>query len=69
MEFGPGTWVCGYANDMAGYIPSLRVCEEGGYEGGPHLDKYGRPEWRWAGDSEDKIARTVHQVVKEVKTN
>ena len=65
-EFGPGTWVCGYANDMAAYIPSRRVWEEGGYEGGPHLDEYGRPAWRWAGDVEDRIASTVHRVVGEV---
>ncbi len=62
-EFGPGTWVCGYANDMAAYIPSRRVWEEGGYEGGPHLDEYGRPAWRWAGDVEDRIAGAVHRVV------
>ena len=66
-EFGPGTWVCGYANDMAAYIPSRRVWEEGGYEGGPHLDEYGRPAWRWTGDIEDRIAETVHYLVKEVK--
>lgn len=62
-EFGPATWVCGYANDMAAYIPSRRVWEEGGYEGGPHLDEYGRPAWRWAGDVEDRVVRTVHHVV------
>ena len=66
-EFGPRTWVCGYANDMAAYIPSRRVWEEGGYEGGPHLDEYGRPAWRWAGDIEDRIVRTVHQVVQAVE--
>ncbi len=65
-EFGPGTWVCGYANDMAAYIPSRRVWEEGGYEGGPHLDEYGRPAWRWAGDVEDRIAGAVHRVVERV---
>jgi len=64
-EFGPGTWVCGYANDMAAYIPSRRVWEEGGYEGGPHLDEYGRPAWRWAGDVESRIAAAVHRVVEE----
>jgi len=63
-EFGPATWVCGYANDMAAYIPSRRVWEEGGYEGGPHLDEYGRPAWRWAGDVEDRIASAVHRVVE-----
>jgi len=60
------TWVCGYANDMAAYIPSRRVWEEGGYEGGPHLDEYGRPAWRWAGDVEDRIADAVHRVVAQV---
>ncbi len=28
------TWVAGYSNDVPGYIPSLRVLKEGGYEGG-----------------------------------
>ena len=28
------TWVAGYSNDVFGYIPSLRVWKEGGYEGG-----------------------------------
>ena len=66
-EFGPVTWVCGYANDMAAYIPSRRVWEEGGYEGGPHLDEYGRPAWRWAGDVEDRITAAVHRVVGQVR--
>lgn len=66
-EFGPVTWVCGYANDMAAYIPSRRVWEEGGYEGGPHLDEYGRPAWRWAGDVEDRVAAAVHRVVGQVR--
>ncbi|MBC8873369.1 MAG: neutral/alkaline non-lysosomal ceramidase N-terminal domain-containing protein [Planctomycetes bacterium] len=66
-EFGPTTWVCGYANDMAAYIPSRRVWEEGGYEGGPHLDEYGRPAWRWAPDVEDRVAGAVHRVVQSVR--
>jgi hypothetical protein len=66
-DFGPGTWVCGYANDMAAYVPSRRVWEEGGYEGGRHLDEYGRPAWRWAGDIEDRIAGAVQRVVEAVR--
>lgn len=66
-RYGPGTWVCGYANDMAAYIPSRRVWEEGGYEGGPHLDEYGRPAWRWAGDVETRIVEAVARVVKVVR--
>lgn len=66
-EFGPGTWVCGYADDMLAYIPSRRVWEEGGYEGGARLYEYGRPALRWAGDIEDRIATAVHELVAEVR--
>lgn len=66
-EFGPGTWVCGYADDMISYIPSRRVWEEGGYEGGSNLFEYGRPAFRWAGDIEDRIAASVHKLVKEIR--
>ncbi len=59
----PDTWVSGYTNEMAAYIPSRRVWEEGGYEGGAHLDEYGRPAWRWAGDIEDRISDTVRRLV------
>jgi hypothetical protein len=30
----PVTWIAGYANDMFGYVPTVRVQREGGYEGG-----------------------------------
>jgi neutral ceramidase len=66
-EFGSGTWVCGYADDMIAYIPSRRVWEEGGYEGGAKLYEYGRPAFRWGGDIEDRIAEAVHRLVAEAK--
>jgi hypothetical protein len=66
-EFGPGTWVLGYADDMISYIPSRRVWEEGGYEGGSNLFEYGRPAFRWGGDIEDRIAASVHKLVKQVR--
>jgi hypothetical protein len=66
-EFGPGTWVCGYADDMIAYIPSRRVWEEGGYEGGSNLFEYGRPAFRWAGDVEDRIAAAVHTLVRRIR--
>ena len=31
---GQRLWAAGYSNDVFGYVPSLRVLEEGGYEGG-----------------------------------
>lgn len=66
-EFGPGTWVCGYCDDMISYIPSRRVWEEGGYEGGSRLYEYGRPALRWAGDVEARIAATVQELVEDVR--
>jgi len=66
-EFGPGAWVCGYCDDMIAYIPSRRVWEEGGYEGGSNLYEYGRPALRWSGEIEDRIAETVHKLVQEVR--
>ena len=61
------TWVCGYANEMVAYIPSRRVWEEGGYEGGPHLDEYGHPAWKWAGDVEERITGTVDRLVSTLR--
>ncbi|WP_235963467.1 neutral/alkaline non-lysosomal ceramidase N-terminal domain-containing protein [Tautonia rosea] len=66
-EYGSNTWVCGYVDDMIAYIPSRRVWEEGGYEGGSYLYEYGRPAFRWAGDIEDRIAATVDRLVRQVR--
>lgn len=66
-EFGGSTWVMGYADDMISYIPSRRVWEEGGYEGGARLYEYGRPAYRWAGNVEQLIAETVHRLVQQVQ--
>ena len=66
-EYGAGTWVCGYADDMISYIPSRRVWEEGGYEGGSNLFEYGRPAFRWSGDIEERIDACVSNAVKTVR--
>jgi len=65
-QYGPRTWVLGYADDMISYIPSRRVWEEGGYEGGTFLYEYGRPAFRWAGDIEDRIAAGIDRLVRNV---
>ncbi|MFO0870873.1 MAG: neutral/alkaline non-lysosomal ceramidase N-terminal domain-containing protein [Pirellulales bacterium] len=66
-DYGAGTWVCGYADDMIAYIPSRRVWEEGGYEGGSNLYEYGRPALRWRGDIEELITATVQRLVQQVR--
>jgi neutral/alkaline ceramidase-like enzyme len=62
-EYGwENTWVAGYSNDVMGYIPSLRVLKEGGYEGGGAMINYGRPG-PVAPEVEEVIARKVREVV------
>jgi hypothetical protein len=57
------TWVAGYANDVMAYIPSLRVLQEGRYEGATAMVYYGLPS-PWAADVEERIVGTVHEMLK-----
>ena len=51
-----GVWVAGYSNDYTGYVPSLRVLKEGGYEAAAG----------WAESVEDRIAAKVHEMHKKL---
>ena len=64
--YGPDTWVSGFAADLTAYIPSRRVWNEGGYEGGA-LGEYGLPAMRWSPDLEDRITATVARLMEKVK--
>lgn len=65
-EYGAkGIVVAGYSNDVMGYIPSLRVLKEGGYEGGESMIYYG-PPGPWAEDVEERIFGGIHNVLKRV---
>ncbi len=68
QKYGEGTWVMGYADDMIAYIPSRRVWEEGGYEGGWNLYEYGRPAFRWAGNVEETITASIARMIQQVRT-
>ena len=60
-ELGPTTtWVAAYTNDVMAYIPSRRVLEEGGYEGGGAMVYYGLPSV-WAPEVEERIVETVRR--------
>ena len=54
-------WVAGYSNDVFGYLPSLRVLREGGYEGGDAMIYYGRPA-PFTGEVEELIVRKVKEL-------
>lgn len=66
-EYGWGTWVTAYANDVMAYIPTYRVLLEGGYEGQSSMQVYGLPAERWAPDVEDRLAAAVQRVVSRVR--
>ncbi|MFO0901799.1 MAG: neutral/alkaline non-lysosomal ceramidase N-terminal domain-containing protein [Pirellulales bacterium] len=55
---GSRTWVAGYANDVMAYIPSRRVLQEGGYEGGGAMVYYGLPTV-WKPEVESLIVDAV----------
>ena len=62
-EVGAGnTWVFGYANDVMAYIPTLRVLNEGGYEGGGAMVYYGLPS-PWGLDVEERVVGEVRRQV------
>ena len=59
-------WVAGYSNDTAfAYIPSLRVLQEGGYEGGEAnlLNSLPGP---FTPSVEETIIKKVHELVEQV---
>jgi len=55
------TWVAGYSNDGFGYVPSLRVLREGGYEGG---DANRNLPGRFGAAIEEIIVEKVSDLVK-----
>lgn len=66
-ELQGALWVAGYSNDLPGYIPSLRILKEGGYEGGGAM-RYVRSiphPGPWADSIEKRIMEKVHQLVKK----
>ena len=59
-------WVAGYSNDVFAYVPSERILEEGGYEGGGAMIYYGQPG-PFAPGIEETIIREVHEVVGNLR--
>jgi len=59
-------WVAGYSNDVFAYIPSRRVLEEGGYEGGGAMIYYVQPG-PFAPTVEETIVRKAHELVERVR--
>jgi len=62
---GHDTFVMGYTNDVMGYIPSERVLEEGGYEGGTAQILYGMPS-AWEAGVEERVLNAVRELAVQV---
>jgi neutral ceramidase len=58
---GPVVWIAGYSNDVFGYVPSLRVLQEGGYEGGGAM-LWGSLPGPFAEDVEERIVNQVKKL-------
>lgn len=58
-------WVISYANDVCGYIPSLRVLREGGYEGEGAMLYYGF-YGPWAPTVEQDILAAFAEIIPQV---
>ena len=63
--FGEDIFVLGYCNDVMGYIPSVRVLREGGYEGALSQMVYGLPG-TWKANIEPLIIQEVLKLANEV---
>lgn len=62
---GPAIWVAGYSNDVFGYLPTLRVLKEGGYEGGGHM-VYTKFPGPFTETVEERVFETIERLVREV---
>lgn len=63
---GPPVWVAAYSNDVFGYLPSKRVLQEGGYEGGDAM-RYTPFPGPFAPSVEKRVVDKVHELVSKVR--
>ncbi len=59
-------WVAGYSNYVFGYLPSLRVLREGGYEGGGAM-RYTTFPGPFDESVEERVVAKVHELVTRVR--
>ena len=61
----PHVWVSGYCNDMYGYIPTLKIQREGGYEGG-RANLWSWLPTPWTESVEPTVTAAIQHLVKLV---
>ncbi len=63
---GPAVWVAAYSNDVFGYVPTLQVLTEGGYEGGGAI-RFSTLPGPFAPSVEEAIVGKVHQLIRKLR--
>ena len=63
--FGQDIFVLSYSNDLMAYIPSVKILEEGGYEGYVSQQVYGLPN-TWKPAIESMIIQEIIQLAEQV---
>ena len=61
-------WTFGYCNDMPGYLPTRRVQQEGGYEGG-RANLWSHLPSPWTDTLEPRITTTIHRLIQQVASS
>lgn len=64
----PAVWVAAYSNDVFGYVPSVRILREGGYEGGGAM-RYTDLPGPFAPSIEERIVKKVHELVDSTRAS
>ena len=64
QKYGENTFVLGFTNDVMGYIPTVTVLKEGGYEGASSQLEYGLPGL-WAPEIEDMIHEAIRGLAEK----
>jgi hypothetical protein len=59
--FGHDIFVMGFSNDVMGYIPTVTIIREGGYEGDTSQRVYGLPG-KWS----EEIEPLIYQGIREL---
>lgn len=65
QRFGQDVFVMGYCNDVMGYIPSVTILKEGGYEGDSSQMVYGLPSI-WDARVPDLIQQEITRLAAQV---
>ncbi|MDG2223055.1 MAG: hypothetical protein P8L85_16865, partial [Rubripirellula sp.] len=59
-------WVAGYSNLVFGYLPSLRVLKEGGYEGGGAM-RYTTYPGPFAATVEERVIEKIRELNRKIE--